>query len=89
MPSAKQAFGVVCVMNHIYVVGGYDVSGPQQTCERYDIITDKWDQLPNLPIKLLAANLVAINNRYIVAFGMSKMSNFELLADDCNYEMLL
>jgi len=74
MPSAKQAFGVCCVCNHIYVVGGFEGEYPTDSCERYDVLNDSWEKLPLLPLKAFAINLVVIGKRFIVAFGLTRNS---------------
>jgi len=34
-------------------------------------LKDEWENLPNLPLKALSANLIVVKNRFIVAFGLS------------------
>jgi hypothetical protein len=67
----KQAFGVCALGNHIYVVGGF-AGGPVSTCERYDILLDKWELLPEaeLPFQAFAISLVVVEKRYIVGLGL-------------------
>lgn len=57
--------------NHIYVVGGFGGKQPLASCERYDILNDSWESIPSFPFRALAINLVVVETRFIVAFGLT------------------
>ena len=55
MNEGRTAQGICAMKNYIYVAGGSGCFGfgtfsaksiILDTCERYDILTDKWEQLP-------------------------------------------
>ena len=50
-----------------------DEGNELDSCERYDILTDTWEELKEatLPFPALGVNLVGIGMRYILAFGFS------------------
>ncbi|MFM7851140.1 MAG: Kelch repeat-containing protein [Flammeovirgaceae bacterium] len=56
----------------MYVVGGFDGEESTDSCERYDTLNDTWEKLPPLPLKAFAINLVVIEKRFIVAFGLTR-----------------
>ena len=70
MPKAKQAFGVCCINNHIYVVGGYQ-GKMTSSCERYDILSDSWEAIPSIPFETYSLSLTIVDKRFIVAFGLN------------------
>ena len=47
MITGRIDFGVGHINNFIYAVAGINVRGVEITsCERYDIIRDKWEEMP-------------------------------------------
>lgn len=73
---ARIAFGIACVKQYIYAVGGTgSESGLERddenlvSCERYDIINNIWSDFVNISRALIAPTCITVDNRYIYAFG--------------------
>ncbi len=59
MRSPRSAFGIVLIKNHVYAIGGSEVTGLiQSSLERYDILEDKWMDYFNLPQETIALTAV-------------------------------
>lgn len=62
MPKRKQAFGICCICNYIYVAGGLKNSDEMvDSCERYDILNDSWEAIVSLPFAAFSHTLVVID----------------------------
>ena len=86
----RQAFGLCAVNNFIFVGGG--VVGEDQytsTCDRYDVLTDKWKKLDccNVPARMYAQTFLAIRSRFIYSFGYS--SPYKLKFEKKEHEVIL
>lgn len=70
MRKARYAFGVCNMNHHLYAIGGC-VQNNQSTrsCERYDIINDRWEELPKLRLKRYAVTVIPVERRYLYGFG--------------------
>lgn len=64
----------------IYAIGGFDGKTALPTCEAYDIATDKWRAVPDLPVKTSAHHL-ALCGDCIFSFGdyaeMNRVQKFD------------
>lgn len=72
---ARAEFGFCALGNFIFIVGGLSRLNDVQeidSCERYDILTDTWEELTQarLPFPSRGMSLIGIDKRYIVAFGV-------------------
>ena len=55
--------------NQIYVIGGYN----SNKCERFDIINQKWFEMPDLKVKERQRAMLLIDDNYLYAFmGLSQ-----------------
>ncbi len=67
---ARSAFGITFINQYIYCCGG--TSGWSQyleSCERYDMIQDKWKNYSQLPEQLIATTATKFEERYIYLIG--------------------
>ncbi|KAL1468588.1 hypothetical protein MTO96_041400 [Rhipicephalus appendiculatus] len=55
----------------IYVVGGFNSSGPLRSAERYDVHTDMWVRIASMRDHRMGASAAAACGRIIVAGGAS------------------
>ena len=70
MIQGRQAFGICCIGNQIYALGGISNEDALDSVEVYDVSSDKWEQMEQkLPKKAYSMSLVAIQKRYIFSFG--------------------
>lgn len=49
MPTATAAAGIAASPGHIFLLGGRSSTAPLASCLEYDLTTDTWNQLPDLP----------------------------------------
>ena len=64
--TGRSAFGIVNIKQYIYVISGQ--SG-LPGCERYNIKSDKWEEIPPLPYDLVALTAFKFKERYVIAMG--------------------
>jgi hypothetical protein len=64
--TGRSAFGIVNIRQYIYVISG---SQGLQGCERYDIMSDKWEEYQELPYDLVAVTATKYKERYLIAMG--------------------
>lgn len=55
--------------NEIYVAGGYENGQLSRKCEKYDIATNKWTELPMLTEEKCSASLCTLDGRYLYCVG--------------------
>jgi len=51
------------------VVGSWHVETSTKTCEMYNILTNKWEDLPELNYATCAPGLIVIKDRYLYKLG--------------------
>lgn len=69
---ARQTFGACAVGSYIYIGGGYDQwNRNTDQVDRYDVLRDLWETLPNckLPFPLNSHTFITVRNRYIYSVG--------------------
>ena len=71
MPTPRQSFGICAVNNFIYTGGGYETMLPSDRVDRFDVLKNMWEVLPQckLPNKMESHNFIAVRNRFICCFG--------------------
>ena len=70
MGQQRFAFGVCHFGNFIYSLGGaFDSSIPHNSCERYNIKENTWEEIAPLPSKRYAMSCIILKKRYIYAVG--------------------
>ena len=70
MTTLRNSFGMCCIKNKIYAVGGYNYKeGALIKCEVYDIITNKWSPINFLNIKSMNHSITPLYETYIFKFG--------------------
>ena len=76
MNTARSSFAI-CYMNRsIYAVGGLtNNSGFTSTCERYDILQNRWSPIADLNFDVLAPCVATFNNKFIFKFGGNSADN--------------
>ena len=81
----RSAFGIVCIYNYIYCMGGSAGLGHYlNSCEKYDTITGKWSEFPSLPEHTIASSSVQFENRFIYMVG-----GFSYRSYTINYERFI
>ncbi len=70
----RQEMGVAAVDGKVYVVGGFDTSGPVATMESYDPATDRWTPRASLPAPLHHVNVAAVDSKLYVVGGLTGAS---------------
>jgi N-acetylneuraminic acid mutarotase len=68
MPTPRNRLACANVGDFIYAIGGMDVRGSSDACERYDTKNDAWVKLAPMPTPRHGHALVALSER-IVALG--------------------
>lgn len=84
MPTARGEFAAALVDNKIYCLGGWlgnDI-GETNVAESYDVKTNTWDKLPNLPVKITSANAVSIGSNVFVLGGTTGKTQTHFLRYD-------
>jgi len=95
MSHRRSAFGVCVIGKLIYLVGGLNNQegdeGIVKGCERYDVVGDKWQELPKKCDVLYSGITVdVIKKRYIYGFGgMDWEDILNVPANDCERIMRL
>lgn len=85
---ARSAFGICAINQFIYCVGGSAGGGELlKSCERYDVINDNWEDMPELPIHLIALTAISVKNRFIYVVG--GFSYFSSYSKDHQYLKLM
>jgi hypothetical protein len=71
MKTGRYAFGLCLLNQHLYVAGGcYNENKYTRKCERYDMIADRWEDLPKLhKFKRYAVSMVAVQRRWLYGVG--------------------
>ena len=85
MNTLRHSFGVCCIRNKIYAVGGANYrEGALIKCENYDIKTHKWTRNNFLNIRSLNHCLAVYKDTHIFKFGglRKKFSNLKELSLD-------
>jgi hypothetical protein len=66
----RYAHGCCYINEYIYVAGGaYTMDRGLSNCERYNIIGNEWEHIPNLNREKYGVSIVAMDNRFIYVFG--------------------
>ena len=68
-------FSLVRKDDHIYMLGGLNGRQPLNTAAVYEIKSDKWHPLPNMPFTSFLCSAVFINKTLYVAGGRTKHSS--------------
>lgn len=70
MLQKRYGHGICLIYNYIYAVGGVENSDdPIRHCERYNILSDSWEIIPELEKACFSMTLMPMSNRYIYMFG--------------------
>ena len=46
MPTPRQSFGICAINNFIYTGGGYESQGTTDRVDRFDVLKNTWEVLP-------------------------------------------
>lgn len=69
---ARGAAGVIATPGHLFLLGGASATGSVASCLQYDIATNRWSHLPDLPIAVAhPAVMQTSDGRLIVAGGLT------------------
>ena len=81
MHHQRDAHGITKYANrYIICVGSWHGEDSSKTCERYDVVTNKWTLLPNLNDSTCAPGLIVFNDRYLYKLGgTSDIGTVEML----------
>lgn len=84
MPTARAEFAAALVNNRIFCFGGWlgNNIGETDVVESYDVKTNTWDSLPNLPVKITSANAVSIGLDVFVLGGTIGKTQIHFLKFD-------
>jgi hypothetical protein len=70
MINKRYWFGHCYINEFIYVAGGSKSFMENiKNCERYNMITDEWEEIPSFPETLHSTRLLPIEKRYIYSIG--------------------
>ena len=70
MNHPRDAHGIIGFKDsHMIVVGSWHVESSTKTVEMYDIITDRWELLPELNYGTCAPGLIIIKDRFLYKLG--------------------
>ena len=74
MPTARGEFGCALIKDKIYCFGGWlgNNIGSTDAAEAYNIKTNKWEILPNIPHKITSVSAVSIGNQVYVLGGTTR-----------------
>ena len=77
----RDAHGCTKWLNrYIIVVGSWHGAESTNTCERFDVLTNKWQMLPTLNDATCAPGLVVMKDRYLYKLGgTSDIGKIEML----------
>lgn len=84
MPAGEErgAAGIIVAPPHIYLLGGASSTGALKTCLDYDITTDTWTMLPELPApRSHPATMRMADGTLIVAGGLAALDAFSAATD--------
>jgi hypothetical protein len=73
MPTARSGHAAVYHWDHVYVLGGYNLTRLAQ-CERYVCAQSRWQLLPPLPRPCSATNTVVLENSLYALGGYADAS---------------
>ena len=77
MSISKEHFAVGIKSGIIYTAGGHNSSGFLNSCEKYNIGTDTWSSMPNLPVTAHGLN-GTIYGDYFYVFDSSKVYKYDI-----------
>ncbi|XP_041376545.1 gigaxonin-like [Gigantopelta aegis] len=79
MEHSRSRFGLVTIDDNIYAIGGSsDLSSqPLTTMEVYNIFTNRWRTLPDVPIKRLWSSYASLNKKIYVIAGHTSTKFYE------------
>jgi len=69
MLTSRQACGVGCIGNYIYIVGGITEQELLNSCERYDIINDTWEEITSMDEGAFSLSVITHAKRFLYTFG--------------------
>ena len=76
MMVSRSSFAICSMNNAIYAVGGLTNNSVfTNSCERYDIINDKWELIAPCNFDVLAPCITSFNSRYLFKFGGNSYDN--------------
>jgi N-acetylneuraminic acid mutarotase len=84
MPAGEErgAAGIIVAPPHIYLLGGASSTGALKTCLDYDITTDTWTMLPDLPApRSHPATMRMADGTLIVAGGLATLDPYSATTD--------
>ena len=75
MGQDRYTFGIIYNNGYVYCLGGRtygkDEKGILSHCERFNLQTYKWQELPHLSVKRCTANVYSMQNKVFIAGGYS------------------
>ena len=74
MPSSRQEVGVGVLDGKVYVIGGFQDGQTVNTVERYDPVSNRWDEVDPLPapLPLNHAAVAVVGSRLFVVGGLTQ-----------------
>ncbi|KAL4480469.1 hypothetical protein ABPG74_020985 [Tetrahymena malaccensis] len=70
MNHPRSSHGIAYLAGKIYVVGGYEHKHVMtKRCERFNLLTKKWEMISNLNYAATSLSLCSFNGRYLFKFG--------------------
>ena len=70
MKIKRQAHGLVRINNYVYACGGLDNISIIDTCERFNLTTEKWSlDVPSLKEAKFSMTMMALDKTWIYSFG--------------------
>ena len=69
MTQPKADHSLVFLKGYIYAIGSCVYTPPLSACERFDVLQNKWESIPNLNSVRAGVGLCVVDDKYIYAFG--------------------
>ena len=81
----RQAHGMVTVGNYVYCCGGLDGQHILNSCERFDLQTEKWSlDVPKMQVEKFSMTMMLMDKKWLYSFGgatysfHNELKNFEI-----------
>jgi N-acetylneuraminic acid mutarotase len=69
MNTARKSHGICYLHECIYVIGGFSNFTILDSCEKYDINSDKWTKIDHCLFRCTSPSITTFHNRYIFKIG--------------------
>jgi len=67
----RQEHSAAAIGTDLYIVGGLRNYAPSRAVEKFDTVTNKWSEIPALPIPLHHPNVASVGGKLLVLGGLS------------------